>query len=90
MSDGQTVELEVSDEVTPQDAIKNMMDKWADGDLTGANDEFFAMMNKRADDMLAVRKADVVPQIFNDPEMQKMGLESAPEELEDEATDEDV
>ena len=29
-----------------------MMDKWADGDLTGANDEFFAMMNKRADDML--------------------------------------
>ena len=33
-----------------------MMDKWADGDLTGANDEFFAMMNKRADDMLYVRK----------------------------------
>ena len=52
MSDGETVEVEVSDEVTPQDAIRNMMDKWADGDLTGANDEFFAMMNKR-DDMLA-------------------------------------
>ena len=44
-----------------------------DGDLTGANDEFFAMMNKRADDMLAVRKAEVVPQIFNDPEMQGWG-----------------
>tara|TARA_B100000902_G_scaffold9946_1_gene12221 strand:+ start:477 stop:755 length:279 start_codon:yes stop_codon:yes gene_type:complete len=92
MSDGETVEVEVSDAVTPQDAIRNMMDKWADGDLTGANDEFFAMMNKRADDMLAVRKADVVPQIFNDPEMQAMGLEDAPEaeEPEDEATNEDV
>ena len=92
MSDGETVEVEVSDEVTPQDAIRNMMDKWADGDLTGANDEFFTMMNKRADDMLAVRKAEVVPQIFNDPEMQAMGLEDAPEaeEPEDEATNEDV
>ena len=29
MSDGETVEVEVSDEVTPQDAIRNMMDKWA-------------------------------------------------------------
>ena len=28
MSDGETVEVEVSDEVTPQDAIRNMMDKW--------------------------------------------------------------
>ena len=46
----------------------------------------------RADDMLAVRKAEVVPQIFNDPEMQAMGLEDAPEaeEPEDEATNEDV
>ena len=35
------------------------------------------------------RKAEVVPQIFNDPEMQAMGLEDAPEveEPEDEAGD---
>ena len=60
MSDQENIEVEVSDEVTPQDAIRNMMDKWADGDLTGAQDEFYSIMNKRADDMLAVRKAEVV------------------------------
>lgn len=90
MSDTETVEVEVNDEVTSQDAIRNMMDKWADGDLAGANDEFFAMMNKRADDMLAVRKSEISPAIFNDPEMQKMGLEAAPEESEEESEDEDV
>ena len=31
-----------------------------------------------------LRKAEVVPQIFNDPEMQKMGLEDAPEAEEPE------
>lgn len=88
----ENIEVEVSDEVTPQDAIRNMMDKWADGDLTGAQDEFYSIMNKRADDMLAVRKAEVVPQVFNDPEMQAMGLEDAPEaeESEEEVTDENV
>jgi len=88
----ENIEVEVSDEVTPQDAIRNMMDKWADGDLTGAQDEFYSIMNKRADDMLAVRKAEVVPQVFNDPEMQAMGLEDVPEaeESEEEVTDEDV
>ena len=80
----ENVELEVQDEVGSQDAIRQMMDKWADGDLAGANDEFFSMMNKRADDMLAVRKSEIVPGIFNDPEMQKMGLESTPEEESDE------
>lgn len=89
MSDTDTVEVEVQDEVSSQDAIRNMMDKWADGDLAGANDEFFGMMNKRADDMVAARKAEIVPGIFNDPEMQKMGLEANPEESEEES-DEDV
>lgn len=89
MSDTDTVEIEVQDEVSSQDAIRQMMDKWADGDLAGANDEFFSMMNKRADDMLASRKSEIAPAIFNDPEMQKMGLEATPEEPEEE-TDEDV
>jgi len=89
MSEAETVELEVQDEVSPQDSIRQMMDKWADGDLAGANDDFFAMMNKRADDMLAVRKSEIAPAIFNDPEMQKMGLEATPEESEEES-DEDV
>ena len=42
------VEVEVTDEVTPQDAVRNMMDKWAEGDYTAANDEFAKAMGTRA------------------------------------------
>ena len=42
MSEEANIEVEVTDEVTPQDAVRNMMDKWADGDYTAANDEFEA------------------------------------------------
>ena len=34
MSEEANIEVEVTDEVTPQDAVRNMMDKWADGDYT--------------------------------------------------------
>ena len=82
------VEVEVTDEVTPQDAVRNMMDKWADGDYTAANDEFAKAMGKRADELISAKKEKISNAIFNDPELQKMGLEAAPEEeLEQTETD---
>ena len=82
------VEVEVTDEVTPQDAVRNMMDKWADGDYTAANDEFAKAMGTRADELVSARKEEISNAIFNDPELQKMGLEAAPEEeLEQTETD---
>ena len=71
-----------------------MMDKWADGDYTGANDEFAKAMGTRADELVSARKEDISNAIFNDPELQKMGLEAAPEEIEqtetEGETDEDI
>ena len=82
------VEVEVTDEVTPQDAVRNMMDKWADGDYTAANDVFAKAMGTRADELISARKEEISNAIFNDPELQKMGLEAAPEEeLEQTETD---
>ncbi len=80
MSEVENKEVEVTDEVTPQDAVRNMMDKWADGDYTGANDEFAKAMGTRADELISARKEEIANAIFNDPELQKMGLEAAPEE----------
>ena len=95
MSETDNVEVEVTDNVTPQDAVKNMMDKWADGDYTGANDEFAKAMGTRADELVSARKEEIANAIFNDPELQKMGLEAAPEveeqtETETGDTDEDI
>ena len=94
MSETDNVEVEIADEVTPQDAVRNMMDKWADGDYTGANDEFAKAMSTRADELVSARKEDISNAIFNDPELQKMGLEAAPEEIEqtetEGETDEDI
>ena len=90
MSETDNVEVEVTDEVTPQDAVRNMMDKWADGDYTSANDEFAKAMGTRADELISARKEEIANAIFNDPELQKMGLEAAPEveeELEQTETD---
>ena len=88
MSEVENKEVEVTDQVTPQDAVKNMMDKWADGDYTGANDEFAKAMGTRADELVSARKEEIANAIFNDPELQKMGLEAAPEEeLEQTETD---
>ena len=52
-----------------------MMDQWAEGDLTSANDTFNALIGRSADDLVVQRKPEILPGIFNDPEMQKMGLE---------------
>ena len=88
MSEADNVEVEVTDEVTPQDAVRNMMDKGADGDYTAANDEFAKAMGTRADELISARKEEISQAIFNDPELQKMGLEAAPEEeLEQTETD---
>ena len=76
--------IEVNDNVTPADAIRNMMDKMADGDVTGAQDSFNSIMNGRADALVSDRKAEIANAIFNNPEMQKMGLEAEAEETEEE------
>jgi hypothetical protein len=88
MMSEEQVKVEVTDEVTPQDAVRNMMDKWAEGDYTAANDEFAKAMGTRADELVSARKEEISNAIFNDPELQKMGLEAAPEEeLEQTETD---
>ena len=74
MSEEANIEVEVTDEVTPQDAVRNMMDKWADGDYTSANDEFAKAMGTRADELISARKEEIANAIFNDPELQKICL----------------
>ena len=88
MSETDNVEVEVTDKVTPQDSVRKMMDKWAECDYTAANDEFAKAMGTRADELVSARKEEISNAIFNDPELQKMGLEAAPEEeLEQTETD---
>ena len=94
------IEVEVTDEVNPVDAVRQMMDKMATGDVTGANDAFNSIMTQRVGDALADRKQEMASNIFNapeavssdDPEMAKMGLVvDAEEDSVEEPTDgEDV
>ena len=49
-------EVEVTDEISSQDQIRSMMDKWADGDVTGAQDEFNAIVGSKADALVAGRR----------------------------------
>lgn len=67
MSEVETeIELEVSPEDSRQDAIRDMMDKWANGELADAQDSFNGIMNVRADDLVADKKADIAAAIYND------------------------
>ena len=43
-------------------AVRQMMDQWKDGNLTDAQDTFNGMMNQRADELVAGRKAEVALQ----------------------------
>ena len=56
---------EIGPEEARQDAIRDMMDKWADGNLTDAQDSFNSIMNVRADSLVADRKADIAASIYN-------------------------
>jgi hypothetical protein len=47
------------------DAVRQMMDQWKDGNLTDAQDTFDTMMNQRADELVAGRKAEVAATMFN-------------------------
>mgnify|MGYP001253052164 CR=1 FL=1 len=89
-AEAQELEIDVADNAETQEGIRKMMDQWAEGDLTSANDTFNALIGRKADDLVVQRKAEILPGIFNDPEMQKMGLEATPEDTEEEATDEEV
>jgi|TARA_B110000908_G_scaffold172683_1_gene241959 hypothetical protein len=70
MSEVDNVEVEIADTIDPQDSIRKMMDKWGDGDYTGANDEFAVAMGQRADELVSARKEEISTAIFNDQEQQ--------------------
>lgn len=71
------------------DAVRQMMDQWKDGNLTDAQDTFDNMMNQRADELVAGRKAEVAATMFNtEVEDEEVELEM---EVEDEpATESDA
>lgn len=58
-------QTEISPEDARQDAIRDMMDKWANGDLSDAQNAFNGIMNVRADNLVADRKAEIAASIYN-------------------------
>ena len=80
--------VEVTDTVSPLDAVRQMMDKMATGDVVGAQADFQSAIGARADSLIADRKAEIASAIFNNPEMQKMGLEAEEPEAEEPETEE--
>lgn len=64
MSEVET-EIEISPEDARQDAIRDMMDKWANGDLSDAQNTFNSIMNVRADNLVADRKSEIAASIYN-------------------------
>lgn len=79
-------EVEQND-LSPEDArkyaIRDMMDKWAEGNLTDAQDSFNSIMNVRADGLVADRKADIAASIYNnvDNESPEDASQDWPEEM---------
>ena len=71
MSESEVETIEVDDVKSEQDArqevIRQMMDQWADGKLTDAQDTFNSIMNVRADELVNDRKAEISASIYNDP-----------------------
>ena len=85
------IEVEVNDQADAQDIVRAMMDKMASGDTTGAADDFNIAMGQRVGTVLADRKAEIANGVFNNSEMQKMGLEAEPEvEVEEPAEESEV
>lgn len=71
----ETVETEIENDIDVRDvensnaeAIKAMMQQWSDGKLTDAQDTFNDILGKRADDAIAVKKADMAASMFDTPE----------------------
>ena len=60
------------------------MDQWADGDLTSANDTFNNLIGRKADDMVALRKAEILPTLFGDAEEEAAETEEENEGVSDE------
>lgn len=82
-------ELENNDVVSPENArqeiIRQMMDQWADGKLTDAQDTFNSIMNVRADELVGDRKAEISASIYNDSDDQDYDFdEEEPEEVPEE------
>tara|TARA_B110000858_G_scaffold198139_1_gene262783 strand:- start:1027 stop:1347 length:321 start_codon:yes stop_codon:yes gene_type:complete len=79
-----TVETEVEPTAheIQQGAIRDMMDQWADGKLTDAQDTFNNVMGARADALVSATKDSVAANIYNDSNEQE-----EVEAVEDEAVE---
>lgn len=70
------------------DAVRQMMDQWKNGSLTDAQDTFNNMMDQRADELVAGRKAEVAATMFNtevEDEEVELEVESENEPTTDES-----
>ena len=47
-AEAQELEIDVADNAETQEGIRKMMDQWAEGDLTSANDTFNALIGRKA------------------------------------------
>tara|TARA_Y100000996_G_scaffold354957_1_gene295347 strand:- start:127 stop:396 length:270 start_codon:yes stop_codon:yes gene_type:complete len=83
-AEAQDIEVNVADNTATQEGIRKMMDQWADGDLTSANDTFNNLIGRKADDMVALRKAEILPTLFGDAEEEAAETEEENEGVSDE------
>ena len=83
-AEAQDIEVNVADNTATQEGIRKMMDQWADGDLTSANDTFNNLIGRKADDMVALRKAEILPTPFGDAEEEAAETEEENEGVSDE------
>ena len=82
-AEAQDIEVNVADHTATQEGIRKMMDQWAEGDLTSANDTFNNLIGRKADDMVAQRKAEILPGLFGD-EVEAEGAAETNEGVSDE------
>ena len=83
-AEAQDIEVNVADNTATQEGIRKMMDQWADGDLTSANDTFNNLIGRKADDIVALRKAEILPTLFGDAEEEAAETEEENEGVSDE------
>ena len=78
------------DKAKAMDSVNDALSATAYDAVQARKVEFAKAMGTRADELVSARKEEIANAIFNDPELQKMGLEAAPEvdeELEQTETD---
>ena len=83
-AEAQDIEVNVADPPATQEGCRKMMDQWADGDLTSANDTFNSLIGRKAAVMEAPRKAEILPTLFGDAEEEAAETEEENEGVSDE------